>query len=102
MFGAVREPDGTFLPVRGDDDYVHRPATHRCGGWASITSGFQRTGVPRQRSASVQVSIVTSVPIGVYGQISAEAASGSSTQPRLCGVPNDARSKLCSASPPLK
>ncbi len=42
----------------------------------------------------VQVSIETSVPIGVYGQISAEVASGSSTQPRLCGVPNDARSKL--------
>ena len=50
--------------------------------------------VGRARGRNVQVSIETSVPIGVYGQISAEVASGSSTQPRLCGVPNDARSKL--------
>ena len=35
-----------------------------------------------------QFSIVTSVPIGVYGQTFAAAASGNSTQPRLCGVPN--------------
>jgi hypothetical protein len=45
---------------------------------------------------------VTSVPIGVYGQIRAAAASGSSTQPRLCGVPNEARGNSWSASPPWK
>jgi hypothetical protein len=61
---------------------------------------------PRRRSGlpdcPPHVSTVTSVPIGVYGKISAEAASGSSTQPRLCGEPNEERLKLCSASPPLK
>jgi hypothetical protein len=45
---------------------------------------------------------VTSVPIGVYGQTLAAEARGSSTQPRLCGVPNEARLKAWIASPPLK
>ncbi|HEX3874306.1 MAG TPA: hypothetical protein VHW26_09180 [Solirubrobacteraceae bacterium] len=45
---------------------------------------------------------MTIVPIGVYGQTLAAAASGSSTHPRLCGVPNDARLNVCRASPPLK
>ena len=49
-----------------------------------------------------QFSIVTSVPIGVYGQTLAAWASGSSTQPRLCGVPKEARVKACRASPPWK
>jgi DNA-binding PadR family transcriptional regulator len=53
-------------------------------------------------AAPRQFSIVTSVPIGVYGHTLAAASSGSSTQPRLCGVPNVARGKACSASPPLK
>ncbi len=46
-----------------------------------------------------QFSIVTSVPIGVYGQTLAAALSGSSTQPRLCGVPNELRVKAWIASP---
>jgi hypothetical protein len=54
------------------------------------------------QSSPAQDSIVTSVPTGVKGQTSAAAASGSSTQPRLCGVPNDARGNACSASPPWK
>src|SRR5512132_64045 len=49
-----------------------------------------------------QFSMVTSVPIGVYGQTFAAEASGSSTQPRLCGAPNEARLKAWMASPPLK
>lgn len=67
------------------------------------TVGAMRQALARERRwRAAHCSIVTSVPIGVYFQISAEAASGSSTQPRLWGVPNDDRSKLCSASPPLK
>ena len=49
-----------------------------------------------------QRSTVTRVPIGVYGQTFAAAASGSSTQPRLCGVPKDARLNAWIPSPPLK
>ena len=36
------------------------------------------------------------------GQTFAAASSGSSTHPRLCGVPNDARVKAWMPSPPLK
>ena len=62
-----------------------------------------RTGSPmRPVWALRQRSTVTSVPIGVYGQTFAAADSGSSTQPRLCGVPKDARLNAWIASPWLK
>ena len=47
-------------------------------------------------------STVTSVPIGVYGHTFAAAASGSSTHPRLCGVPNEERLNAWIPSPALK
>ena len=71
------------------------PAIHR---WKNV---LLKAGEQTTRQL-VQFSMVTRVPIGVYGQTLAAEASGSSTQPRLCGVPKEARLKAWIASPPLK
>ena len=70
----------TIMPAVGG------PWTMRCHS-SVVKSALPVMCVSSRR----QFSIVTSVPIGVYGQTFAAAASGSSTQPRLCGVPNELR-----------
>lgn|SRR5579864_6949435 len=82
------------------------PAALAGGGSGSSPGMIATLGSPDPHDGRacplVQSSIVTSVPIGVYGQTLAAVASGNSTQPRLCGVPKDARLKAWRASPPWK
>jgi fructokinase len=80
-----------------------RGAARRLRGDRDRSAGARPTvGRSWRDRAGSQCSTVTSVPIGVYGHTLAAASSGSSTQPRLCGVPNDARLKAWIPSPPLK
>ena len=86
-----------------DRDEVDRDQECQPEKLTSLGTVATRTGSPmRPVWALRQRSTVTSVPIGVYGQTFAAADSGSSTQPRLCGVPKDARLNAWIASPWLK
>ena len=87
-------------PCGRDEDRT----AHGEGCWepGAHTRVFGRDGPLLKPAPGGQCSMVTSVPIGVYGQTFLADASGSSTQPRLWGVPKEARLKACSASPPLK
>lgn len=120
-YNCIRGRHATFSPVaweglhprlqnlrkgcqRAAKDWLKQADCGKCDSGRGRPEGVSASSSKGtvHESYKLQVSIVTSVPIGVYGQISADAARGSSTHPRLCGVPNEARSKLCSASPPLK
>ena len=71
-----------------------------CLACGYVVAGYAACGTVE--SGGIQFSTVTRVPIGVYGHTLAAAASGSSTQPRLCGVPKLERVKAWMASPWLK
>jgi ROK family len=97
--GGVMEVPGLLALVRADVD--------------ALLAGYTATeivppalgplsGVLGAIALSAQRSTVTSVPIGVYGHTFAAASRGSSTQPRLCGVPKEARLNAWIPSPPLK
>ena len=77
---TLADPQGAVFSVIALRRRRRRPGALSCGAGAA---GVTRPTVSARR----QLSIVTSVPIGVYGQTLAAAAGGSSTQPRLCGVP---------------
>ena len=78
------------------------PAFHGLERPVDLTLWVDDQRDPRRLGQLAQFSIVTSVPIGMYGYTFAAAAAGSSTQPTLWGVPNVARLNACTASPPLK
>jgi hypothetical protein len=77
----------------------NRTCAHGLGNRCSIHRATAARPPQRNR---VESSLVTRVPIGVYGHTFAAEARGSSTQPRLCGVPNELRLNACSASPSWK
>jgi predicted NBD/HSP70 family sugar kinase len=96
--GGVMDMPGLLALVRAEVDAL------LAGYAATEILPPARPAVRRARRdrAGAQRSTVTSVPIGVYGHTFAAASRGSSTQPRLCGVPKEARLNAWIPSPPLK